>query len=203
MDRKKTLIVTGIVLLVILALVFAAVFYLVRTIQNRQSASQRTTFPDTTSLPILAPSTTPTPAGTSPTSSSQPSSAGKTFRGATFQLTYPTNWGLLTCSNSRNFELDPYIGADQLGVACDRAVKPITVLLTDNLSCTGETVTMGPNQVVRIQEGTKGGAIDYRWCVYRNGQDLDITHRSNPSGGVATSREDFSTQIEQMISTLR
>lgn len=201
MDRKKTLIVTGIVLLVILALIFAAVFYLVRTIQNRQKSSPRTLFPETSSSPAVVPSNTSAPVNNPvPT---QPQTSTKTFKGATFQLNYPNNWGLLTCNNSQNFEFDPQNSNDLLRVVCDRAVKPITILVTDNLRCTGEAVTFGTHQVIRFQDGNKGGAVDYRWCVVTSGADFDITHRANPAGGVATSREDFSTQIEQMISTLK
>jgi hypothetical protein len=201
MDRKKTLIVTGIVLLIILALIFAAVFYLVRTIQNRQSSS-KTLFPTGSSSPAITPSITPTPvSGAQP--QPQPQTSGKVYKGSSFQLNYPVTWGVLTCNNSQNFELDPQSSADQPAVLCDRAVKPITVLVTDNLRCTGETVTMGTHQVIRSQDGNKGGAVDYRWCVVTSGVDLDITHRANPAGGPATSKEDFSAQIEQMISTLK
>ena len=130
-------------------------------------------------------------------------SIAKSYKGVGFELAYPNNWGLLTCNNSVNFEFDPEKSQDMLKVNCDRAVKPITVLVSDNLSCQGDNIKLGNNSVVRIVEGTKGAEADYRWCVINpNGVDLDITQRVSNSGRPSSSRQDFAVQIEQVISSV-
>lgn len=204
MEQRKTLIITGVVILLILTVIFGTIYYLIRIIQNRAAAPTATLFPQATQTPSMV---TPSPLlpGTAVPPQPPPAQAPDTqvYNGPGFQLTYPASWGLLTCSNSRNFEFDPTNNTDQRGVLCDRALKPVTVLVTDNLTCQGESIRLGSHTVIRSTEGTKGGNIDYRWCVVTAGVDLDITHRVSTSGGRAHSTTDFSEQIEKMISTLR
>lgn len=120
------------------------------------------------------------------------------IKGVSFK--YPQNWGLLTCTNSSNFEFDPYSVTDQR-MSCDRAQKPITVLVGSAQVCPGNTVNLGKLQVIKSKvENARG--VDYRWCFSVDGTHFDITHRVSQSGARATSKDDFSTQIEQMITNI-
>lgn len=199
-EQRKTLIVTGAVLLIILALVISLIFFLARFISSRRQSSN---VPQISSTATTVPS--PTAQGTGQTSGStqtqQPNT--KSFQGSGFFLKYPQNWGLLTCNNSQNFEFDPANSQDQKGVTCDRAVKPITFLATDNLICQGEGTTIGNLRVIRLVEGTKGAEASYRWCIVNpNGVDIDITHRVSNSGKPSSSKEDYAASIEQIIQTI-
>ncbi|EKD91396.1 MAG: hypothetical protein ACD_30C00014G0006 [uncultured bacterium] len=196
-DQRKTLIVTGAVVLIILALIISLIFFLTRFISSRRQSASPT--------PTVAPSgqTPGETASPAPGNTSAPVPNAKSYKGVGFELAYPNNWGLLTCNNSVNFEFDPEKSQDMLKVNCDRAVKPITVLVSDNLSCQGDNIKLGNNSVVRIVEGTKGAEADYRWCVINpNGVDLDITQRVSNSGRPSSSRQDFAVQIEQVISSV-
>jgi hypothetical protein len=209
MEQKKTLIVTGLIILIVLGLLFGGVYYLIRSIQSRQAASN-TNIPVASTTPFATTpgaltQTSPSPRGTNttPGATTAPTNTNpNAYKGPGFEATIPNNWGVLTCTNSQNFELDPYNNAKQ-SVACDRAVKPVTIIVARSANCQGETVNMGSNRVVRSSSGTKGGEIDYRWCVMGSNTVLDITHRSSPAGSPASSKDDFSTQIEQMISNIK
>lgn len=199
-EQRKTLIVTGAVLLIILALVISLIFFLARFISSRR---QSTNNPQISSTSTQAPSPTASGSTNQPSSSQNQLGSTKSFQGSGFSLNYPQNWGLLTCNNSQNFEFDLTNPQDQKGFTCDRAVKPITFLVLDNLSCQGDGVTIGNLRVVRSVEGTKGAEANYRWCVINpNGFDLDITHRVSNSSKPASSKEDFAPQIEQVIQTI-
>lgn len=202
MEQRRTLVITGIVLVLIVAVVIGIIYYLIRFIQGRQATTPSPALLPGATQPAIIISPSPFSGSTPATGAAQPANT-KVYNGPGFQLNYPSGWGLLTCRNSQNFEFEPANNANQLGVGCDRAVKPVTVLVTNNLSCQGESVRLGTRDVVRKADGTKGGAIDYRWCVITPGVDLDITHRVDPSKTGAYSSQDYSEQIEQMISSIR
>lgn len=196
MDQRTRAIVIGAGTLFALAIISLAVFFALRLSRNIKPAQPSGNSNSLSRLPTL--SITPSPA-----SAVVPSlPAAKTFVAAAFSLDYPSSWGLLTCSNSTNFEFDPVEGSDVKNVICDRAVKPITIILVNRLNCLGETVKIGDKQVIK-SKSTQGNNINYRWCVPVGNIGLDITHRVSPNGSMATSKEDFSTQIEQLIETIK
>lgn len=193
MDQRLRLIVFGAAAFIILAVVVWGIFLMVRNSQVQVETPAETSTDLSSRLPV----TTSTPSAVTAT----PPPGMKTHTGQGFSLYYPVGWGLLTCANSPHFELDPVNGADALGVVCDAALKPVTVLVADQITCSGETVTLGSHQVVRSKV-TEGTDTNYRWCVAAGDKALDITHRVSPTGSRATSREDFSAQIEQVITTV-
>jgi len=152
-----------------------------------------------TSPPTLTP-TLPPPQGGAPSIIIIPSQ--KTFTGLGFTLSYPTEWGLLTCANSLNFEFDPLNNTDQIGVICSFATKPITVLVDNNLTgCTGETIRLGTIPVTRSVTTTEEIVV-YNWCTITQ-PVLKISHRVSNVPLDATSPVDFSTEIENMIATAK
>lgn len=211
MDQdRRSLIVTAAVGLLVLAIIIGSIYFLIKFIRNRQTASTAISNSQISVSPSAstATSTNSTPISTLPNTNQNnniinnfPST--KTFNVEGLQITYPNKWGLLTCTNSKNFEFDINNGADNK-VLCDVALKPVTVILTNNLNCPGEHVKLGDYQVVRSANGTKGGGeVDYRWCIVTDGMDLDITHRVSQSSSRATSKNDVSVQIEQLISQIK
>lgn len=199
MDQRTRAIVIGAGALFVLALIAALIFFALRLTRNSQS--ERNNSNVLSNLPTVAISPSPT-LNQSGGSLSGLRSDLKTFIGQGFSLEYPASWGLLTCGNSSNFELDPVNGGDLKNIACDRAIKPITILLANRLNCTGETVTIGDKQVIRSKIKNNGD-INYRWCVPLGNIGLDITHRVSQSGSKATSKTDFLPQIEQLIKTIK
>lgn len=201
-ERSKTLIITAIVLILILAIIFGVIFSVIRIIQgNRNPFQTRSTTPQQTvspspetNLPATGRESTPIP-----TQESNPNF--KTYSGQGFSLLYPKDWGLLTCNNSQNIEFDPTQGADQLNLACDIALKPITILVGGSGCQGGETMDKGGVTFIKQKTDVEGG-INYRYCIQTN-PSLEITHRVSSIGGRAISKEDFSTQIEEMISQVR
>lgn len=122
--------------------------------------------------------------------------------GSGFTLSYPENWGVLTCNNSPNFEFDPDNNVDQINVVCSVATKPISVIVQNSLAgCFGETVVVGNHQVVRSVT-TTSEYVEYQWCTVTN-PVLSITHRVSPSASSVASQIDYSAQIENMIGTLQ
>lgn len=200
MDQRRTVIITALVGLVILALLAGTIIYLINFLRRGGGIfTSRTVSPS----PIVSPSPSPVPGGIVPVPvpvGGSPVPNKQTFTGQGFELRYPREWGLLTCGNSRNFELDPANNVDQLGVSCDRSVKPVTIIVGGG-GCQGETVNLGGVTAVRSKATTQTG-VNYRWCTQTQ-PILDITHRVSPVGGRATSRDDFSKEIEEMISTIR
>lgn len=128
------------------------------------------------------------------------SNTGKVFQLGNTVFRFSQNWGLLTCSNSRNFELNPYSTADQK-ISCDVARMPITVVVNNTQGCGGELVDMGGTRVQKSKINNARGT-DYRWCLNANGTQYNITHRVSQGGARGTSKEDFSQQIEQMITRI-
>lgn len=126
----------------------------------------------------------------------------KTYQGRNFTINYPQKWGILTCSDSDNIEFDPYSGSDLKNYACDRAIKPITVLVSSTaLSCPGESIKIGNNTVIKSRTETAYW-LKNRWCLNKSGLSFDITNRVNQSGIVGTGKDDFSSEIEKIINSL-
>lgn len=201
-DRARTLIITTLILLIIIGLIAGIIFYVTRLIKSRQA----TTRPTQTQGTISVATSTPTPVriqGSTPSPTQQAAAQApantKVFKAEGFQLYYPKNWGLLTCTNSQNFELDPESGTDQK-VACDVALKPVTVLVGSS-DCQGQTIDKGGVTFTREENKTDSG-VDYTWCT-KSTPALEISHRVSPSDDRATSIKDFSKEIEEMISKIR
>lgn len=209
MENRKSLIVTGIVILIILLLVGAVIYYLIQFIRNRQQPrTGDQLFPQATLIPsptgvVTGGVATPAPTPQQPVIGGWPQQSNiQTFNGQGFALQYPSNWGLLTCSNSPNFEFDPNSNIDQT-VVCDRALKPITIQRTFTTGCQGGTqVNLGGLPVTKLVDAS-GGTTDYKWCV--NGPVyLEFTHRVSPAPpNSAYSVQDSSSQVEEVIKSLR
>lgn len=162
--------------------------------------------PSPTSVAVVSPTST-TNQGSStpsnPTSNSSSNQIAGVYNGDGFSLNYPSSWGLLTCSNSKNFELDPTSSTNMLNVHCTTALKAVTVLVREgNYACPGNKVTIGNYTVTKSVVTWSDGEVDYRWCVPVAGKTLDISHRTGPNGGRAVSTTDYSPQVEDMIKTL-
>lgn len=211
-DRAKILIVTGVVLLIVLGLIFSVVYLLVHNFQGKFQGIQQTQISQSPKPSIVS---TDQP---HPTKTLKPSDLNfvdeqlpitgvpkpkpvetKSYNGIGFQLMYPKKWGLLTCSNSSNIEFDSDNSFDQIGITCDVARKPVTILVGNITNCYGEHISLGEVRVIRSKT-IDGGYIKYRWCVMR--PVLDITHRVSSGVDPATSKEDFSKEIEDMISKI-
>lgn len=192
MDQKTRAILLGGVALLILAATFGIIFYLGKASRNKTPESSQANLNSLSTLPQIATSPAPT---TAP--------ENKTFIGEGFNLKYPGSWGLLTCSNSQSFELDPLSGQEIKGVVCDFAVKPATFIVAiSKPACTGETIVLGSNQVTRSKTASNGDTT-YRWCLTVAGKNFDISHRVSQSGSRATSKNDLSSQIEEVIKSLQ
>lgn len=203
-DRARTLIITTLILLIIIGLIAGIIFYVTRLIKSRQSITNPTQTRGTIS--VATPTQTPariqgsTPSPTQQPAAQVPTSANtKVFKGQGFELFYPKNWGLLTCTNSQNFELDPENSTDQK-VACDVALKPVTVLVGSS-ECQGQTIVKGGVTFTKQENKTDSG-VDYTWCT-KSTPALEVSHRVSPANGRATSTKDFSKEIEEMISKIR
>lgn len=192
MDIKR---VIGIIILA--AIIVVIIVAVVGFFRSRQ-LSQTNLRPSPTSIP----NTTPEVILGSPTPQSGVSNQGnfktQVVNGVTFRA--PLNWGLLTCSNSNNFEFDPTNGQDSR-VVCDVALKPVTVLVGNSQGCGGESVKLGEVQVQKLRIENQRG-IDYRWCFSKDNTQFNVTHRVSAGGSRATSKEDYSGRIEEMIANL-
>lgn len=201
MENKKSLIITGVVVLIIIALVITVIYYLIQFIRSRQTATPGEIFPQAsvTASPVATGTVNTPTTGAQPTA---PQAGLKTYNGAGFGVQYPQSWGLLTCNNSPHFEFDPSSPSDQANMTCDVAVKPVTVLVGAGNRCSGgEQINLGGNNVTRVKDASSG-SVDYTWCV--NGPTyLEFSHRVSPNGTGAYSSQDYSTQVEQIISNLR
>lgn len=202
-DRTRTLIITTLVLLIIIALIGGIIFYVTRIIRGRQVPRTASTSSPQGTIRMVSPSPTTTPSTTQAPSSPQGTPRTQTlpantkrFKSSGFELVYPQNWGILTCNNSKNIELDPNSNVDQINVVCDYAQKPITILINGS-NCQGETISKGGITSVK-SVGDFNGGKEYKWCT-KTTPSLEITHRVNPNGGRATSKEDVSTQIEDIV----
>lgn len=200
MDTRTRTIIIGAIGLFILAAILATIFYLGNVARNRTS---QPVVDDGNSLLDLPRTDNDSPTATPAVGTNVPADGRKVFQGEGFTLRYPSNWGVLICGNSKNFEFDPTATQDLMGVVCDRAVKPVTALLVNSLDCSGgDTVNLGGKQVTKSVL-TGNGFTDYRWCVATAGQNFDITHRVSSTGTRATSTQDFSAQVEQVIESIQ
>lgn len=207
MDQRKSLIIAVLGIIVIVAIIVGTVVFLVRGVKSRASTATPQPTSVSTQIPVFGGS--PAPLASVVPAASPASTAGsnantqtnlKTYNGSGFSLQYPKGWGVLTCSNSANFELDPYNGIDQSNVSCTYAQKPITILV-GNVTCNGETVKIGNTSVIKSARQTNNGT-NYRWCTQTQPM-LDITHRVSQTAGQAISNQDFSKDIEEIIKTFK
>ena len=226
-QQQRSLVFTAAVGLIILAIIVGSVYYLVKFIQTRVSSSRQSPQASVETIAEVSPAGTvgnqerqiiPEPSVTQPVqqrsaqaSPNQASQTGESKGGvvvsgewkildaANFKLSYPKNWGLLTCSNSKSLEFDPKNSADSKTV-CNYSVKPITVLVGDVSGCVGEVVNIG-NVAVTKSKKSDGGYSKYQWCT-KTTPLLNITHRVSTGNDPASSKEDYSKQIEEMIGKL-
>lgn len=199
MENKRAVVIAAIIALVVASVIVGVIILLTSLLRGRVSGPVVVTSTPAPVTSITSGSNPPAASQLSPTTSSNI----KMVSVGGYTMSYPKQWGILKCSNSQSLEFDPSNGTDQLNVMCDYAVKPITILVSSNLGCPGEAATLGDSKVIRSKTVTTDGT-DYRWCVFGTGSDyLDVTHRVSTSGSRATSKDDFSSQIEQIISTIR
>lgn len=227
-QQQRSLVFTAAVGLIILAIIVGSIYYLVKFIQTRVSSSRQS--PQASVESIAEASASPTEGENiqgeqaitdstqqaqgsiqSGASTAQPAPTAETkggvsvvsdrkvFNSGSFQLSYPKTWGLLSCTNSKNIELDPKNGADSK-IACNYSVKPITILVGDNSGCSGDTANIGSIAVTRSKQ-SEGGYTKYQWCT-KTSPLLNITHRVSSTNDPASSKEDYSKQIEELIGKL-
>lgn len=203
MDQRTRSIIIGAVALVILVSIVGVIAYLGKASRGK-TVTQETNSNSLSNLPVITATTSGESSADNPQNitNTLPSDF-KAYQGSGFNLNYSKSWGLLTCNNSQNFELDPTNGVDVKNLACDYAIKPITVLVTSRATCSGDTVRLGNNDVKKTKTTDGSGDTNYRWCLNVGGKGIDITHRVSGSGSRATSKDDFSAQIEQAIGTLQ
>lgn len=204
MDQKRALMAIAGIIILLLLIVFGVAYY---SSKNQRTTPKRVVkVSPTPNASPAAPGSSPSPASAFPnpgTPAASPSPNSKAYAGAGFNLSYPNTWGILKCNNSSNFELNPTSATDQVGVRCDVAALPVTVVVTKSaLSCQGQTVALGSNRVVKSSKPRQDGGVAYEWCVTGTGVNFDITHRVSQTGARATSKEDYSSQVEQIISSL-
>lgn len=118
-----------------------------------------------------------------------------------FSINYPKNWGLLTCANSYNFELDPTNSADIPSVMCDSATKPISVILSNDMNgCGGENIKIGNTNVLRSQITTQNYTT-FQWCTLTQ-PALIISNRTSATTNFAATTTNYSADIEKIIGSL-
>ncbi len=195
--ERKSLVATALVGLVVLAIIIGSIYYLIQFIRNRNTTNVANNQVTASASPIASGQV----AVDVNQGNTQPVSGDfKSYNAGDFQMAYPKNWGVLTCSNSSNIELDPTNGQDNLKVACSTATKPVTII-KDATGCTnGEMIDLGTFKVSRTK-ATEGDYTRYEWCT-KTVPALYITHRVSNDGSPATSKEDFSKQVEDMIAKL-
>lgn len=197
-SERRSLIATALVGLVVLAIIIGSIYYLIQFIRNRQNpsvANQQVTASASPTASAVANASAPVAVS----QGSQNAGDFKVYNAGDFQLTYPKGWGILTCTNSQNIELDPTNGSDQ-NMACGTAVKPITIIKNATGCAGGEQADLGSVKVTRTK-ATEGNYTRYEWCTKTN-PPLYITHRVSAGHEQATSTQDYAKQIEDMISKL-
>ncbi len=220
MENRGSIIAAAVIVVIVLSVIFGTVYYLANTFNvSLNPFSRFTQTPSLTSSPspiaTISPDSSPTPDETlktaptqTPTGQSQSDKGGvqngskAIYQGQGFKLEVPKNWGVLKCSNSTNFELDPYSGESKT-INCDRSQKPITVLVNSGLSCSGgEVVKIGNFNVRKTKQQYRDWKTN-QWCFEGSGKTFDITNRVSSSGNPATSKDDFSSEIEKIISSIQ
>jgi len=220
-QQQRSLIFTAAVGLIILAIIVGSIYYLVKFVQGRVASNKQSPQASVTQIaedfavssggiiqdpqnaspaatPIFVVSASPRAAQV-PQTGTNTASDKKVHNSGQYQLVYPKNWGILSCTNSGNTELDPLNGQDQ-SLACELAVKPITIVVGDIKGCEGEASKVGNVDVVKSQ-ASDGGYTKHQWCT-KTTPVLNITHRVSTGGERATSKEDYSKQIEEIIANL-
>ncbi|MDO8570917.1 MAG: hypothetical protein Q7R97_05010 [Candidatus Daviesbacteria bacterium] len=198
MDQRNKVIIFGGVGLLILAVVFVSLFYILKS-SKITKVTQSANVPNSLSR---LPSVATTPSIVSDLSPTPVLSNDKIFKGLGYTLNFPNNWGLLTCNNSNNFEFDPS-GENRKDIVCDSALKPVTFLIVNKLNCSGEPIKLGDNHATKTKTLSDNGDISYRWCSAVRGTNFDISHRVSQDGSRATSKNDFSKEVEQIISSIK
>lgn len=203
-QQQRSLFFTAAVGLIILAIIVGSIYYLVKFIQTRV-ASSRQTQPSTQTVEssgspqeVAEGEQTPEFSGDLPQTGSV-ASDNKTYNGGSFQLSFSKNWGVLTCTNSANLELDPANGIDSK-IECGSALKPVTIIVDDISGCSGENIKIGETLAVKSKK-VEGGYTSYQWCT-KTEPVLNITHRVSKGGEKAVSPEDYYLKIEEMISSI-
>src|SRR5690349_10767404 len=125
MDQRKALVAVSIVVVLVLAIIVGTIFYLTKIFKSSNQPSTKVV--TSSSQPAASganapsdnlPSTQPGQPQTSAVTTPPANPNLKTYNGNGFSLQYPKNWGLLSCSNSNNFEFDPY-NSQNTQIACD------------------------------------------------------------------------------------
>ena len=190
--RRLLAILIGFIILA--SIIFGVVMFVRSRFSNNQTPVVSTTTQPTASAEVGQPEVT------SPTGAPVVNGSRKVFQSGSVAFRYPSSWSVLSCTNSLNFEFNPAGGGDQRG-QCDVARLPITVLVNTSQGCGGQSVNLGGISVMKSQIQNARGT-DYQWCFSAGGQQYSITHRVSQSGSRATSKDDFSAQIEQIIQAL-
>ena len=213
-QQQRSLIFTAAVGLIILAIIVGSIYYLVKFIQGRVASNSQNPSPSVTEIAedfIATPSgsiqggtiqlSSPLPSARAqvPVTGGNPASDKKVYNAGDFQLTYPKAWGIVTCTTSKNVEFDPIASADS-NIPCDVALKPITVVVGSISGCEGPLSKLGNVEVSKSQ-ASEAGYTKYQWCT-KTTPSLNITHRVSQGGERATSKQDFSKQVEEMIANL-
>lgn len=213
-QQQRSLVFTAAVGLIILAIIVGSIYYLVKFIQGRVATSRQSPTPSVQEFAEGTPSgsiqgqtitISPAPQGQASATQTQPQAVGnpgpdkKVFNGGDFQFVYPKSWGMAACANSKNVEFDPTNPTDSK-ISCDTALKPVTILVGEVAGCEGQTQKIGNVDVVKSQD-TDGNYTRYQWCT-KTTPVFNITHRVSQGGERATSKQDFSKQIEEMIANL-
>lgn len=214
MENKGSIIAAAIIVVIVLSVVFGTIYYLAstfnvnlnpftrftsQTVTPKPSASSSE--PGSNGTPSQTPGSTDTQAQPSPDKGGNQNSERVIYQGQGFKLEIPKNWGVLKCSNSENFELDPYNGESKT-INCDRAQKPVTILVNSSFSCSGGEVVKIANLSVRRTKTQYRDWLTNQWCFEVQGKTFNITHRVSDSGNPATSKDDFSFDIEKIISSI-
>jgi hypothetical protein len=194
--ERKSLVATALVGLVVLAIIVGSIYYLIQFIRNRNTTNVANNQVEVSASPVASGGVIVSQGE----NTNQPTGDDKSYNAGDFQIAYPKNWGVLTCSNSSNIELDPTNGQDNLKVACSTAVKPVTIIKDATGCANGEMIDVGSFKVVRTK-ATEGGYTRYEWCT-KTVPALYITHRVSNDGSPATSKDDFSKQVEDLIMKL-
>lgn len=207
MEITGKTIILAVVSVIIIALILSGVFYLLKNSKQIIPSNKNSNPLGRLDVITASPTEAPSAAGNgivSPAINNQPvtNTGLKTYQGSNFIIKYPQKWGILTCNNSQNFEFDPYDSKDLNNFACDRAIKPVTILVSKEvLNCQGETVKIGTNQVIKSKTETAYW-MKNRWCFFKNGLNFDITNRVAGTGITGTGKDDFSSEIEKIINSL-
>ena len=194
--EKRSLIATALVGIVVLAIIIGSIYYLIQFIRNRQNP---TNVASNQVQASVAPAASGVVINQVQDQNQGVSGDYKTYNAGEYQITYPKTWGLLTCTNSENVEFDPTNPADQK-IDCSIATKPITIIKNAVACSNGTIADVGQIKVAKTKVN-EGNYVRYEWCT-KTVPALYVTHRVSPNGEQATSKEDYSKQVEDMISKL-